>query len=159
MFTLFNDITYREIVKTEIETKFGFLQSKPNSSYAPFVVTASEFGDAWDGNRIALDIEVQLNGKVFGKPNGKEMHFTLGELVAHASRTRPLSAGSIVGTGTVSNEDKAKGFACLTEKRFQEVIDEGKPLTPWLKTGDRVHIDVKRQGISVFGAIDEVAVV
>jgi fumarylacetoacetate (FAA) hydrolase len=108
-----NDIAYREIVKVEIETKFGFLQSKPNSSFAPFVVTPDELGGTWDGKRVAADMTVRFNGQPFGNPNGREMHFTFGDLVAHACRTRPLAAGSIVGTGTFSNEDKNRGFACL----------------------------------------------
>ncbi|MFM8315285.1 MAG: fumarylacetoacetate hydrolase family protein, partial [Deltaproteobacteria bacterium] len=157
LFTMFNDITYREIVKTELETKFGFLQSKPNSAFAPFVVTPDELGETWDGKRLSVDIEVQLNGKWFGSPNGREMHFTFGDLIAHACRTRPLGAGTIVGTGTISNESKEKGFACLTEKRFQEMIEMGKMVTPWLKPGDRVHIDCKVNGISVFGEIDQTA--
>lgn len=157
LFCLFNDITYREIVKQEIETKFGFLQSKPNSSFAPLVVTPDELGDSWDGKRILLDVEVKLNDKIFGKPNGREMHFSFGELVAHANRTRPLSAGTIVGTGTVSNESKDAGFACLTEKRFQEIIESGKPQTPWLQPGDKLTIDCQKGGISVFGKIEEIA--
>ena len=155
LFSLFNDITYREIVKVEIQTKFGFLQSKPNSSFAPFVVTLDELGSLWQDGRVHGDVEVKLNGKVFGTPNGKEMNFSFHELVAHASRTRPLSAGTIVGTGTVSNEDKAKGFACLTEKRFQEILDEGAPKTPWLKVGDRVTMDFQKDGRSLFGPIDQ----
>lgn len=157
LFCLFNDITYREIVKQEIETKFGFLQSKPNSAFAPLVVTPDELGNCWDGKRIHLEVQVHLNGKEFGHPNGKEMHFTLGELVAHANRTRPLSAGTIVGTGTVSNESTQSGFACLTEKRFQEIIDTGKPVTPWLQPGDRLQINCLQNGISVFGEIDQTA--
>ncbi len=159
LFTLFNDITYRVLVLGEIETKFGFLQSKPNSSFAPFAVTADELGEAWDGKRVALDLEVRLNGKEFGRPNGSEMHFTFGELVAHACRTRPLSAGNIIGTGTVSNDDKTRGFACLTEKRFQEILDNGKATTPWLVPGDHVWMDVVRNGVSVFGQIDQKVVV
>lgn len=155
LFTLFNDITLREIVKTEIETKFGFLQSKPNSSFAPFAVTADELGDAWKDGRIHLPLQTHYNEAWFGAPVGTEMHFSFHELIAHACRTRPLSAGSIVGCGTVSNEDKTKGFACLTEKRFQEILDTGKPVTPWLKPGDRVRMDVLRGGDSVFGPIDE----
>jgi len=155
--TLFNDITYREIVKTEIETKFGFLQSKPNSAYAPIVVTPDELGGAWKNGRVELDVSVCLNNQTFGNPNGREMHFSFGELIAHAARTRPLSAGCIVGSGTVSNEDKARGFACLTEKRFQEILDNGKPSTPWLQPGDRVTIDVTHGGTSVFGAIEQTA--
>ena len=157
LFCLFNDITYREIVKQEIETKFGFLQSKPNSSFAPIVVTPDELGDCWDGKRIHLEVEVTLNGKLFGHPNGKEMHVTFGELVAHANRTRPLSAGTIVGTGTVSNESQQVGFACLTEKRFQEIIDTGKPVTPWLQPGDHLRIDCVHQGLSLFGPIYQTA--
>lgn len=156
-FTVFNDITYREIVKQEIETKFGFLQSKPNSAFAPFLVTPDELGSAWDGKRISLDMEVTLNGKLFGKPNGREMHFAFGDLIAHAVRTRPLSAGTIVGTGTISNEATSTGFACLTEKRFQEIIDTGKPSTPWLQEKDHLVIDVKQNGNSVFGPIDQTA--
>jgi len=157
LFCLFNDITYREIVKQEIETKFGFLQSKPNSAFAPFVVTPDELGSDWDGKRILLDVEVELNGKIFGHPNGREMHFSFGELAAHANRTRPLSAGTIVGTGTVSNESTSVGFGCLTEKRFQEIIDSGKPITPWLQPGDKLKIDCKRKGVSVFGPIEQLA--
>lgn len=155
---LFNDVTFREIVKTEIETKFGFLQGKPNSAYAPFAVTPDELGDAWKDGRIHGEMIVKFNGEPFGRPNGREMNFSFYDLVAHACRTRPLSAGSIIGTGTVSNEDKAAGFACLTEKRFQEILDSGKPTTPWLKVGDRVHFDFQLNGSSVFGSIDEVAV-
>jgi len=157
LFSLFNDITYREILKTEIQTKFGFLQSKPNSAYAPIVVTPDELGSAWKNGRIELDMECKLNGELFGKPNGREMHFSFSELVAHACRTRPLSAGNIIGTGTVSNEGLEQGFACLTEKRYQEVIDTGKASTPWLKPGDRLWIDVSQNGQSVFGPIDQVA--
>jgi fumarylacetoacetate (FAA) hydrolase len=151
--SLFNDITYREIVKVEIETKFGFLQSKPNSSFAPILVSPDEFGSDWQKGRLHLDMLVELNGKSFGHPNGKEMHFSFQELVAHACRTRPLSAGCVIGCGTISNESVANGFACLTEKRFQEIIDTGKPITPWLKVGDEVVIDVKKNGQSVFGEI------
>jgi len=157
LFTLFNDITYREIVKTELETKFGFLQSKPNSAYAPIVITPDELGDAWKNERVHLDMSVKMNGQWFGNPNGSEMNFAFGQLIAHANRTRPLAAGTIVGTGTISNEDKGRGFACLTEKRFQEVLDTGKPSTPWLKKGDRVEIEVLKDGKSLFGPIDQTA--
>lgn len=155
LITLFNDITLREIVKTEIETKFGFLQSKPNSSFAPIVVTPDELGSNWSSGRVTLDMQVHYNGALFGKPNGKEMHFSFGQLVAHAARTRPLAPGSIVGAGTVSNESKEAGFACLTEKRFQEVLDEGRASTRWLTPGDKVKIEVFQDGQSVFGSIDE----
>lgn len=155
LFTLFNDITFREIVKVEMETKFGFLQSKPNSHFAPVVVTPDELGSHWDGKRVSLDMQVELNNQKFGSPNGKEMHFSMGEIIAHACRTRPLGAGTIVGTGTFSNEDASVGFACLTEKRFQEIIESGKPVTPWLKPGDKVKIDMCLNGQSVFGSIEQ----
>jgi fumarylacetoacetate (FAA) hydrolase len=158
LLTLFNDVTLREIVKVEIETKFGFLQGKPNSSYAPFMVTPDELGDAWQNGRVHGELTVKFNGEVFGRPDGREMNFSFYELVAHACRTRPLSAGSIVGSGTISNEDPKRGFACLTEKRFVEIAEGGKPQTPWLKVGDRMHFDFQLNGASVFGAIDQVAV-
>ncbi len=157
LFTLFSDITYRGLIPTELETKFGFLQSKPNNVYAPFVITPDELGATWKNERILLDMNVRINGQWFGNPNGAEMNFTFGQLIAHANRTRPLAAGTIVGTGTVSNEDKARGFACLTEKRFQEVLDGGKAVTPWLKAGDRVEVEVLKDGKSLFGPIDNVA--
>lgn len=155
LFILFNDITLRELVKPELETKFGFVQAKPNSSFAPIAVTADELGAAWKNGRVEADMVVELNGERFGHPNGREMHFSFGQLVAHACRTRPLSAGSIVGGGTVSNEDKSRGFACIVEKRCQEMIDTGKITTPWLKPGDRVRIEVSVGGKSVFGEIDQ----
>jgi fumarylacetoacetate (FAA) hydrolase len=156
LITLFNDITLREIVKTEIETKFGFLQSKPNSSFAPVVVTPDELEGAWKQGRVHLDMAVSYNGKPFGKPNGREMHFSFEQLIAHAARTRPLAPGTIVGAGTVSNEDKNAGFACLTEKRFQEVLDEGRASTRWLEPGDTVKIEVFQGSENVFGSIEEV---
>jgi fumarylacetoacetate (FAA) hydrolase len=158
LFTLFNDITYRELIKAELPTLFGFLQSKPNSSFAPIVVTPDELGDAWDGKRLHGALKVFWNGELFGQPSPSEMHFSMGELIAHACRTRPLAAGSIVGTGTISNKDAAKGFACLTEKRFQEILDSGSAKTPWLKAGDTVRIDYTLHGRSVFGVIDQKAV-
>lgn len=157
LLVMFNDITFRELIKEELPSKFGFLQSKPNSSFAPLAVTPEEAGNAWDGNRLKLDLLVTLNGKVFGRPNGSEMHFTFPELIAHAARTRPLAAGSIVGCGTVSNEDKAKGFACLTEKRFQEILDTGAASTPWLQPQDHVKMDVISSETSLFGPIDQIA--
>lgn len=155
LLTLFNDVTLREVVKTEIETKFGFLQSKPNSSFAPVVITPDELGPAWKDGRVHLDMSVHYNQALFGKPNGREMHFSFEQLVAHAARTRPLSPGNIVGAGTVSNEDKNAGFACLTEKRFQEVLDTGRASTRWLEPGDHLKIEVFQDGQSVFGPIDE----
>lgn len=158
LFTLFNDITFRELVKKELPTSFGFLQSKPNSSFAPFVVTPDELGSAWDGKRILGTMKVRLNGKLFGEPKSQEMHFSFGQLIAHAAKTRPLSGGSIVGTGTISNDDASKGFCCLTEKRFQEILDSGKAVTPWLQPGDKVEIEFQTGGSNPFGPIVQSAV-
>ena len=154
---LLNDITLREVLKKEIEFKFGFLQSKPNSSFAPLAVTLDELGEAWQGGRVHLDLQVTWNSTPFGHPHGKEMFFHFGELIAHAARTRPLSAGSIVGSGTVSNEDAGRGFACLTEKRCHEIIHDGAARTRWLAPDDRVQMFVMHNGFSVFGALDQTA--
>lgn len=153
--TLFNDITYRELLKKEIEFKFGFLQSKPNSAFAPFAVTLDELGSKWQNGKPDLKLLVSLNGEVFGRLDTCEMHFSFPELVAHAALTRPLSCGNIIGGGTISNEDKDRGFACLTEKRYQEVLDNGKPTTPWLTPGDHISMDVSLDGMSVFGSIEQ----
>ncbi len=152
---MFNDITLREVVKQEIETKFGFLQSKPNNSYAPLAVTVDELGPDWKDGRVALDLEVTWNGEKFGHPNGREMHFSFYDLVSHVCRTRPLSAGTIVGSGTISNEDVGAGFACLTERRFVEVLDQGKPVTRWLKAGDSLTMVARQGNRELFGRIDQ----
>jgi len=152
---MFNDITLREVVKQEIETKFGFLQSKPNNSYAPLAITTDELGVDWKDGRVALDLEVTWNGEKFGHPNGREMHFSFYELVSHVCRTRPLSAGTIVGSGTISNEDVSRGFACLTERRFVEVLEQGKPVTRWLKAGDTLTMTARQGDRELFGRIDQ----
>lgn len=159
LLTMLNDITLREIVKIEIQTKFGFLQGKPNSSFAPLMVTPDELGEDWQEGRIHLELQVFLNGQLFGRPNGREMHFSFFDLIAHACRTRALSAGSIIGSGTISNEDKNRGFATLTEKRYQEILDTGQAETGWLQEGDRIQMDCEREGLSIFGPIDQKVVV
>jgi fumarylacetoacetate (FAA) hydrolase len=125
LFTLFNDITFRESIKTELPTMFGFLQSKPNSSFAPIVVTPDELGKAWDGKRIHGPIKVEWNGQLFGQPDAAEMHFTMGDLIANRRRYAPDSPPVALSAQAPFNADAARGFACLTEARFQRILDVG----------------------------------
>ena len=151
-----NDVSLRGLIPEELASGFGFLQSKPSSSFGPFALTPSELGAAWKNGRVHLPLSVEFNGAFFGNANGDAMHFHFGQLIAHAARTRNLSAGTIVGSGTVSNEDPARGSSCLAEKRMIETIESGKPSTPFMKTGDRVRIEAfDADGASLFGAIDQ----
>ncbi|MFO1218833.1 MAG: fumarylacetoacetate hydrolase family protein [Burkholderiaceae bacterium] len=154
---LLNDWTLRERVAAELAKGFGFLQSKPATAFAPLVLTPDEFGAAWQGGRLHAWLEVQLNGERLARcDTGPEMVFHFGQLIAHLAKTRRVRAGSIIGSGTVSNEDRSRGVCCLAERRAIETLDEGEPGTPWLQHGDRVHIDcVDADGRSWFGAIDQ----
>jgi len=157
LFLLLNDVSLRELVPHELAKGFGFFQSKPPSSLAPVAVTPDEFGEAWDGRRLHGTLRATVNGEVLGEPEtGKDMQFDFPRLIAHAARTRPLPAGSVIGTGTVSNRDRAKGAGCLFERRAEEILEHGKPRTPFLKDGDRVRIEMRdAEGRSIFGAIDQ----
>ena len=153
-----NDWSLRALGPREMKSGFGFLQAKPSTSFAPVAVTPDELGDAWQNGRVNLALHVALNGQRFGEPNGREMNFSFGQLVAHAARSRRLSAGCIVGSGTVSNVDRAAGSACLAERRVIEMIDlGGAPRTPFMAFGDRVRMqalfDDGRDG--PFGVIDQ----
>lgn len=152
-----NDWSLRALGPHEMKTGFGFLQAKPSTAFAPIAVTPDELGAAWHDGRVCLRLRVELNGERVGEPNGREMNFGFGELVAHAARTRRLTAGTIVGSGTVSNADRAAGSACLSERRVIEMIDEGAARTPFMRFGDRVRMqtlfDDGRPG--PFGAIDQ----
>ncbi|HEU4460041.1 MAG TPA: fumarylacetoacetate hydrolase family protein [Methylibium sp.] len=152
-----NDWSLRALGPREMKTGFGFLQAKPSTAFAPLAVTPDELGDAWSDGRVRLNLHVALNGERFGEPNGREMNFGFGELVAHAARTRRLAAGTIVGSGTVSNEHRAAGSACLAERRVIEMLDLGAARTPFMKFGDRVRMQARhpdgRDG--PFGAIDQ----
>lgn len=151
-----NDVSLRNLIPDELAKQFGFLQSKPSSAFAPFALTPDELGEAWKGGRIHLPLLTHLNGALFGDPEaGPEMHFSFFDLIAHAAKTRPLGAGTIIGSGTVSNEDRARGSSCLAEKRMIEIIDTGSAKTPFMKFGDRVRIEMIRDGVSLFGAIDQ----
>ena len=150
-----NDISLRAFAPREMRTGFGFFQAKPSSSFAPAAVTPDELGAAWQGHRVHLDLRVDYNGAWFGNPNGREMHFGFDQLIAHAAFTRRLSAGTIVGSGTVSNAGGAKGSACIAERRAIEAIEYGSPRTPFMTFGDRVRMEARSIDGPVFGAIDQ----
>ncbi|HJT97920.1 MAG TPA: fumarylacetoacetate hydrolase family protein [Rhodanobacteraceae bacterium] len=154
---LVNDVSLRNLIPPELAKGFGFLQSKPRSALSPVFVTPDELGDDWRGNKLHLPLVTHINGKWFGAPEaGVDMQFDFAQLVAHAAKTRPLSAGTIVGSGTVANEDTAKGASCLAEQRTVETLRDGKAATPFLKFGDTVRIDMTdAAGASLFGAIEQ----
>ena len=157
---LLNDYTLRTLTRTELPKGFGFMQAKPTSAFSPVAVTLDEVGSAWDGDKLDRPILSSINGQAVGSANtGRDMFFTYPMLIAHAARTRSLSAGTIIGAGAVSNLDPQTGYACLAEKRADEELRDGKATTPWLKFGDRVRIDMlDASGASIFGAIDNVVV-
>jgi len=151
-----NDWSLRALGPREMKTGFGFLQAKPSTSFAPVAVTPDELGPAWQDGRVQLKLHVERNGERFGEPHGGQMNFSFGELIAHAARTRRLSAGSIVGSGTVSNVERAAGSACLAERRVIEIIDQGEPTTPFMRFGERVRmVALAPDGSTPFGAIDQ----
>ena len=151
-----NDWSLRALGPREMKSGFGFLQAKPSTSFAPVAVTPDELGDTWRDGRVHLDLEVEWNGAPFGHPNGREMNFDFGELVAHAARTRRLGAGTIVGSGTVSNADRAVGSACIAERRVIEIIDHGAPRTGFMRFGDRVRMCARDgKGDTPFGGVEQ----
>jgi fumarylacetoacetate (FAA) hydrolase len=154
---LVNDWSLRNLIPAELAKGFGFYQSKPATAFSPVAATPDELGDAWREARVHLPLVVEVNGGPFGRPNaGVDMTFDFGQLIAHAARTRRLGAGSIVGSGTVSNRDRTTGSTCLAERRMLETLELGKPMTPFLSFGDRVRIEMfDAAGRSIFGAIDQ----
>ena len=154
---LVNDWSLRNLIPAELAKGFGFYQSKPATAFSPVAVTPDELGDAWRDARVHLPIVVHLNGTPFGRPNaGVDMTCDFSQLIAHAAKTRRLGAGSIVGSGTVSNLDRSTGSTCLAERRMLETLEHGKPMTPFLSFGDRVRIEMRdAAGQSIFGAIDQ----
>jgi len=154
---LANDWTLRNLVPAELAKGFGFLQSKPATAFSPVAVTPDELGEAWAGGRVHLPMQCHWNGRKVGHCDaGPEMHFHFGQLIAHLARTRDVRAGSIVGGGTVSNQDASRGYCCIAEKRALETIEGGEPQTGYLQFGDVVRIEMKgRDGQSVFGAIEQ----
>jgi fumarylacetoacetate (FAA) hydrolase len=168
LLALVNDVSLRNLVGPELAKGFGFFHSKPSSALSPVAVTPDELGHAFDGAKVALPLVSHLNGKPFGRPDaGVDMTFDFPALIAHAAKTRPLGAGTIVGSGTVSNRDPAGGpgrpiaagglgYSCIAEQRTVEAILTGKPVTPFLRFGDRVRIEMLNAGgRSIFGAIDQ----
>ncbi len=154
---LVNDVTLRNLIPDELAKGFGFFQGKPATAFSPVAVTPDELGPAWKDGRLHLTLQTWLNGALVGDTHaGPEMHFSFFDLVQHLAKTRNFTAGTIVGSGTVSNEDRARGISCLAETRMIETIDTGSPKTPFLKNGDRVEIDMKGlDGQSLFGRIDQ----
>lgn len=154
LIVIMNDVSLRGLIPEELARGFGFYQSKPSSSFAPFALTPDELGNAWKDGRIHLPLNTDYNGTFFGKPNASEMFFSFFQIIEHIATTRNLGHGTIVGSGTVSNEDPAAGSSCLVEKRMIETIATGKPTTPFMKVGDTVKIEMfneKRENL--FGTI------
>ena len=154
---LVNDWSLRNLIPAELAKGFGFYQSKPATAFSPVAVTPDELGDAWDGGKVSLPLVSHINGQLFGHPEaGVDMTFDFARLIEHVTMTRRLGAGTIVGSGTVSNYDRSRGSSCLAERRTLEQIEHGKAITPFLKFGDRVRIEMfDREGRSIFGAIDQ----
>ena len=157
LFMLVNDVSLRNLIPKELEKGFGFFQSKPATAFSPVAVTPDELGEHWREGKVHLPLLIDLNDKRLGSPNaGVDMTFSFPQLIAHVAKTRELEAGSIVGSGTVSNADRKSGSACLAEVRMLETIASGKPETPFMRFGDRVRIEMTLpDGQSVFGAIDQ----
>lgn len=155
LFMLANDITLRNLIPPELAKGFGFFQSKPATAFSPFAVTPDELGDVLRDGRVHLRLRSVLNGTLAGDPEaGPEMHFSFYDLIAHLTRTRSYTAGTILGSGTVSNVDAARGVSCLAERRTRETLETGKPLTPFMKAGDRIEIEMlNAKGESIFGRI------
>jgi fumarylacetoacetate (FAA) hydrolase len=152
-----NDVSLRNLIPAELAKGFGFLQSKPRSALSPVLATPDELGDAWRDEKLHLPMRTWINGAWFGAAEaGVDMQFSFADLIAHAAKTRPLAAGTIVGSGTIANEDTSKGASCLAEQRTVETLRDGKPSTPFLKFGDTVRIEITdASGASLFGAIEQ----
>jgi fumarylacetoacetate (FAA) hydrolase len=152
---LVNDVSLRNLIPAELGKGFGFFHSKPATAFSPVAVTPEELAEAWKDETVHLPLLTYLNGELFGAPEaGVDMTFNFARLISHAAKSRFLGAGTIIGSGTVSNLDRSKGSSCIAEKRMLEILAEGEPKTPFLQFGDRVRIEMKDQhGNSIFGAI------
>jgi fumarylacetoacetate (FAA) hydrolase len=157
---LCNDVSLRNLIPGELAKSFGFFVSKPSSAFSPLAISPEELGEAWQGGRLHRPLITHLNGELYGNPDaGPEMHFSFHEIVAHICKTRSLSAGTIVGSGTISNVDRSKGSSCLAEKRMIEKIDTGEFSTPFMTYGDNVSIEMFNEaGDSLFGRIEQTVV-
>lgn len=154
---LANDVTYRNLIPGELKKGFGFFCSKPATAFSPFAVTPSELGSAWRHGRLHRRLRTTYNGEIVGDPDaGPQMHFSFFELVEHITRTRAFTAGTILGSGTISNEDRARGVSCLAERRMLEIIETGDPKTGFMKAGDEVSIEMlDDEGRNIFGTITQ----
>ncbi|MET0330313.1 MAG: fumarylacetoacetate hydrolase family protein [Dyella sp.] len=154
---LVNDVSLRGLIPDELAKGFGFLQSKPRSALSPVLVTPDELGDAWRGEKLHLPMRTWINGAWFGAVEcGVDMQFSFAELIAHVAKTRPLTAGTLIGSGTIANQDVSRGASCLAERRTVETLSDGQPSTPFLKFGDSVRIEITDgAGASIFGAIEQ----
>ena len=166
---LINDVSLRNLLRTEITKELGFVQSKPATAFSPVAVTPDELGDSWKGGKVHLPLKVHVNDELFGHPDaGQDMTFGFGEIISHIARTRELEAGSIIGSGTVSNKQAhlwgssirngGVGYCCLAELRMYETIEQGQPATPFLRAGDTVRIEMSdAAGATIFGTIRNTA--
>lgn len=152
-----NDVSLRGLIPAELKKGFGFFNSKPATAFSPLCVTPDELGDAWKEGRVYLPLHTKYKGERFGDPEaGPEMHFSFGDLIQHIVKSRSLTAGTIIGSGTVSNEDRTKGSSCLAEKRMIEIIEDGVAKTPFMKPGDTLEIEMfDKSGQSLFGKISQ----
>ncbi len=155
---LVNDVSLRALAMQELTKSFGFVQSKPATAFSPIAITPDELGKSWDDYKIHLPLSTHVKGELLGNPDaGTDMVFNFARLVSHAAKSRFLSAGTIIGSGTISNKDRSKGSSCIVEKRTIETIESGQARSEFLKFGDRIHIEMHNEkGESVFGAIDQV---
>jgi fumarylacetoacetate (FAA) hydrolase len=155
---LVNDVSLRNLIPGEMAKGFGFFQSKPSTSFSPVAITPDELGERWDGGRVHLPLCSYLNNDVFGKPNaGVDMTFSFPDLIQHTAKTRKLSAGTIIGSGTVSNNDRSNGSSCIAEKRMLETLEHGKPEQAFMHFGDTIRIEMLDDaGHNLFGSIDQV---
>ncbi|MCH9690091.1 MAG: fumarylacetoacetate hydrolase family protein [Gammaproteobacteria bacterium] len=157
MLMLVNDVSLRNLIPAEIGKSFGFFQSKPSSAFSPVAITPDELGSSWDGERLHLPLYSYLNNELFGKPNaGIDMTFSFPDLIAHTAKTRHLGAGTIIGSGTVSNTDRSQGSSCIAEKRMLEIIANGKPEQAFMHFGDSIRIEMlDNAGNNLFGSINQ----
>jgi fumarylacetoacetate (FAA) hydrolase len=155
LLTLCNDVSLRKLIPNELGKGFGFFNSKPATAFGPVAVTPDELGDAWTDGRIHLKLRSVYNGELIGDPEaGPEMHFSFLDLIQHITKTRSFGAGTILGSGTVSNADRSRGVSCLAERRMIETIERGEPTTPFMKAGDTIEIEMlDREGRDIFGRI------
>ncbi|MFZ6639880.1 fumarylacetoacetate hydrolase family protein [Undibacterium sp. TC4M20W] len=157
LLVLVNDVSLRNLIPAELAKGFGFFQSKPASSFSPVAVTPDELGEFWKDGKVHLPLRSSMNGMLVGQPNaGVDMVFSFPQLITHLCKTRNAKAGTIIGSGTVSNKDASKGYSCIAEKRALEMIALGEPVTPYMKFGDSIKIEMlDKNGKSIFGAIDQ----